>query len=244
MTFDKNQYAILDRFNFEVPPVGITFHTAVPVGIARIARQAALCEMIKAAQQGEVFYAGVQDHTCEAGAYVLGQKDIRTPYFNGNFGTGLQLFDSPRSAARLYHYIPHIETGVTPYIAMAPVQQLTFKPDVLLCLAAVEQTEILLRAMSYRTGRMWSSRYSGAIGCAWLIAYPYLSGQLNYSITGLGHGMKRRHLFPSGRQFVAIPFDELDNIMQSLAVMEWDLPGYRPDGNEFIQELHERLNLL
>jgi hypothetical protein len=56
-------------------------------------------------------------------------------------------------------------------------------------------------------------------------------------MTGLGHGMKRRNLFPEGRQLVSIPFDLLPSILQALQDMPWVLPAYEPDGNDFVKHL-------
>ena len=102
---------------------------------------------------------------------------------------------------------------------------------------SASQTEVLLRAMSYRTGQMWVSKFSAAIGCAWTYIYPYLTGELNYSITGLGHGMKRRNLFPEGRQIISIPFDIFSSLLQTLQDMPWVLPAYKPDGQEFVRRV-------
>jgi uncharacterized protein (DUF169 family) len=173
----------------------------------------------------------------------LGQADAPGPYISGEFGAGLKIFEEPRSASRLYHYIPRISPGVVKYVAFSPLNQLTFDPDVLVCLAQTRQTEILLRAMSYRTGEMWSSKFSAAIGCAWILVHPYLKGELNYVMTGLGHGMKRRQLFPEGWQLVSIPFDRLPSLLQNLQEMPWDLPAFQPDGLEFVQRLAEDLGL-
>ncbi len=128
-------------------------------------------------------------------------------------------------------------------MAFSPLNQLDFDPDVLVILAQTNQTEILLRAMSYRTGQMWSSKFSAAIGCAWVFVYPYLTGELNYVMTGLGHGMKRRKLFPEGRQLVSIPFDLLPSLLQNLQEMPWPLPAFQPDGIEFVQQLVNELGL-
>jgi uncharacterized protein (DUF169 family) len=156
---------------------------------------------------------------------------------SGQFGAGLQIFDGPRSASRIYHHIPKIGRGVIHYVAFSPLEKLPFNPDLLILLASAQQTEILLRAMSYRTGEMWESKFTAAIGCAWTYVYPYLSGALNYSITGLGHGMKRRHLFPEGRQIISIPFDLLPSMLQTLKDMPWVLPAYKSDGMEFVRRL-------
>jgi uncharacterized protein (DUF169 family) len=237
MSLTKKDLAILDKFDFAVQPVGVKFLVKRPDMIERLDENMTLCEMLKRAQEGNAFYSDKENHTCEAGLYVLGQADAPEPYVNGEFGAGLKIFEEPRSASRLYQYVPRIGKGVVNYIAFSPLNKLSFDPDVLIILSKTSQTEILLRAMSYRTGKMWLSKCSAAIGCAWIFIYPYLSGELNYTITGLGHGMKRRKLFPEGQQFVSIPFDILPSMLQTLQEMPWVPPAFQPDGLEFVRRL-------
>jgi len=237
MTLTKKDLAILAKFEFDVQPVGVKFLAKRPDRIERLNENMALCEMLKKAQEGNVFYADKENHTCDAGPYVLGQADAPEPFISGRFGAGLKIFEEPRSASRLYLYIPRIGRGVVNYIAFSPLDKLPFEPDVLIILAKTSQTEILLRAMSYRTGKMWSSKFSAAIGCAWIYVYPYLTGELNYTTAGLGHGMKRRNLFPEGHQLISIPFDLLPSMLQTLQEMPWVLPAYKPDGMEFVRRL-------
>jgi uncharacterized protein (DUF169 family) len=237
MTLTKKDFAILDKFDFDVQPVGVKFLPKRPDLVERLDENMAFCEMLKRAQEGNAFFADKENHTCEAGLYVLGQADAPEPYVSGEFGAGLKIFEEPRSASRLYQYIPKIGKGVVNYVAFSPLDKLPFEPDVLIILAKTSQTEILLRAMSYRTGKMWSSKFSPAIGCAWTYIYPYLTGELNYTITGLGHGMKRRKLFPEGQQLVSIPFDLLPSLLQALQDMPWIPPAYKPDGLEFVKRL-------
>jgi uncharacterized protein (DUF169 family) len=237
MILTKKDLAILDKFEFDVQPVGVKFLAKRPDMVERLNENTALCEMLKRAQEGNVFYADKENHTCEAGPYVLGQSDAPAPFISGEFGAGLKIFDEPRSANRLYQYIPRIGKGVVNYIAFSPLSKLPFEPDVLIILAKTSQTEILLRAMSYRTGEMWSSKYSAAIGCAWIFIYPYVTGELNYAMTGLGHGMRRRKLFPEGHQLVSIPFDLLPSMLQTLHEMPWVPPAFEPEGLEFVRRL-------
>ena len=243
MILTQKDLAILDKFAFDVPPVGVKFFFQRPDMVERLDEKLALCEMLKHAQEGNAFFADVKNHACEAGLYVLGQAEAPGPFISGTYGAGLQIFEDPRSAGRLYHYIPKIEKEVVNYVAFSPLDKLPFDPDVLIILAETSQTEILLRALSYRTGKMWISKYSPAIGCAWIVTYPYLTGELNYAVTGLGHGMKRRKLFPEGRQFVAIPFDLLPGLLQTLQDMPWVLPAYKEDGMEFVKKLLIKLGI-
>jgi uncharacterized protein (DUF169 family) len=243
MTLTKKDLAILDRFNFDVQPVGVKFLAKRPDVVERLNGNMAFCEMLKKAQEGNAFYADKENHTCEAGLYVLGQADAPEPFISGEFGAGLKIFEDPRSASRLYQYIPRIGKGVVNYVAFSPLGKLSFDPDVLVILAKTSQTEILLRAMSYRTGKMWSSKYSAAIGCSWLYVYPYLTGELNYTMTGLGHGMRRRKLFPEGQQLISIPFDLLPSMLQTLQEMPWVPPAFEPDGPEFVKRLMTKLGI-
>ncbi len=243
MILTKEYGAILEKFDFDVPPVGVKFLTKRPDSIERLDANMALCEMLKKAQEGNAFFVDKENHMCDAGPYVLGQADVPEPFISGEFGAGLRIFEDARSASRLYHYIPRIGKGVVNYVAFSPLGKLPFDPDVLIILSKTSQTEILLRAMSYRTGKMWSSKCSAAIGCAWIFVYPYITGELNYIMTGLGHGMKRRNLFPEGHQLVSIPFDLLPSILQTLQEMPWVLPAYEPDGMEFVKRLLAKLGI-
>jgi uncharacterized protein (DUF169 family) len=235
--------AILDKFAFDLPPVGVKFLARRPDRVDRLEENLALCEMLVKAQRGEAFYADAQNHTCGAGAYVLGHQDAAGPFISGEFGAGLKIFEEPRAAGRLYHYLPKIEKNVVNYVAFAPLSKLSFDPDVLVILSDTRQTEILLRAYSYRTGKPRVSRFSAAIGCAWTCVYPYLTGELNYFMTGLGHGMRRRNLFPESRQIISVPFDLLPSLLQTLQAMPWILPAFEPGGLEFVGRLLESLGV-
>jgi uncharacterized protein (DUF169 family) len=243
MALTRIDLAVLDEFKFEHKPVGVKYLTDPIPGIPELDGKSALCEMLKSAFDGNSFYAGAKSHSCDAGLYVLGQKELEDPYVNGKFGTELGVFKDERAAARLYHHVPKLAKGVVDYVAFSPFDCLSFDPDVLIVLATTQQAEILLRAMSYKTGAMWHSHYSSAIGCSWLFIYPYLNGQINFITTGLGFGMRRRKLFAEGKQFVSIPFDELPQILQTLREMPWIPRPYQPDGLEYVKQVRVKLGL-
>ena len=243
MTLTQKDFAILEKFDFEIQPVGVKFLVKRPDMVERLEENMAFCEMLKKAQQGHAFFADAENHTCEAGLYVLGQAEAPGPFISGEFGAGLKIFDGPRTASRLYLYTPKIGRGVVNHVAFFPLDTLPFEPDLLILLATTNQTEIMLRAMSYKTGKMWVSKFASAMGCAWTYIYPYLTGELNYFMTGLGHGMKRRNVFPEGRQVICIPFDLLSSLLQTLRDMPWILPAFEPDGQEFVRRLLIKLGI-
>jgi len=237
MTLTEKDFAVLDKFDFDIQPVGVKFLVKRPDMVERLGENMALCEMLKKAQEGNTFYADAENHTCEAGPYVLGQADAPEPFKNGEFGAGLRIFEEPRTASRLYLYTPKLGRGVVNYVAFSPLDNLPFEPDLLILVANSNQTEILLREMSYKTGKMWVSKFAPAMGCTWTYIYPYLTGELNYFMTGLGHGMRRRKVFPEGHQVISIPFDLLPSMLQTLEHMPWVLPAFKPDGQEFVNRL-------
>ncbi len=243
VSITKKDWEIFDEFKFKSPPVGVKYLVKPTKGIPKLNEKQSLCEMLKAAFDGNSFYAEAQNHACDAGLYVLGQTELEEPYRNGEFGAGMGVFGDERAAARLYHYIPRIAKGEVNYVAFSPYNQLILDPDVLIILADPGQAEILLRAMSYRTGRMWQSRYSSAIGCAWLFIHPYLNGEINFIATGLGFGMKRRKLFPEGMQLISIPFDQLPSMLETLGEMPWIPRPFQPDGPEYVKQLRTKLGL-
>ena len=236
-------FAILREFKFDVPPVAVKYLVRPPEGISRLDRKMALCEMLKKAQSGDVFCADAKDHTCEAGPYVLGQSEVEPQLVSGEYGAGLGAFRDNRAAARVYNYIPRIARGVVNYVVLSPLDKLSFDPDVMIFLVDTSQAWTLLRAMSYETGKMWSSRFSAVIGCSWLFVYPYLSGEVNFITAGLGFGMRRRKLFREGLQFIAVPFDQLSSILRTLKGMPWVPKPFEPDGLEYVRGLRERLGL-
>jgi uncharacterized protein (DUF169 family) len=237
MKLTADDLETLERFQFDTQPVGVKLLVERPDMVDGLGEKMALCEMLRWAQEGHAFYAGTENHTCPAGCYVLGQAEATEPFVSGRFGAGLKIFEEPRAASRPYLYIPRIGRGVVNYVAFSPLDKLSFEPDVLVLLANTGQTEILLRAMSYKTGQMWSSKFSSAIGCAWVFVHPYLTGELNYVATGLGHGMRRRKLFAEGLQLISVPYDLLPSLLRTLQRMPWVLPAYEPDGPEFVRRL-------
>ena len=75
------------------------------------------------------------------------------------------------------------------------------------------------------------------IGCAWLYVYPFLSGELNFSITGLCWGMKALRAFPEGLVNISIPFDLLPMITANLAEMPWVPPSYTDGRDGYVERL-------
>ena len=236
----QTDLSIYKKFNFEKPPVGIKYEFNKPEGIEPLNKSLALCEMIKEVHQsGKPFYFTKENENC-AGKLVLGMQETPPGSGTGQIGVDFEVFQEARANRNLYQYQPNLEPGIVKYVAYSPLDKLTFEPDLLVLMTNVSQAEIMLRAMSYSTGEMWSSKLTGVGACTWIYAYPYLSGKVNYTITGLSFGMKAKEIFPEGWILISIPYHWIPTITQSLNEMKWVLPSYT-DGREKFMEREKRV---
>jgi uncharacterized protein (DUF169 family) len=220
MSSIQQDLSIFNKFNFERPPVGVKFLPNKPVGIERLDKILDFCEMLPEAQKGNAFYVTVENFTC-VGPLILGMIEHEPIFESGQVGPRLEVIKDVRANQRIYHVIPKLHKGAVNYVAFAPLDKLSFEPDVLVILADVNQAEIIMRAYSYSSGRMWTARGTPVIGCAWLFLYPYVSGELNLTVTGFGFGMKARRLFPEGMILMSIPYDLLPGMIKNLKDMKW-----------------------
>jgi uncharacterized protein (DUF169 family) len=228
----QTDLSIFRKFDFEKPPVGVKFLPVRPEGIEQLDRSMALCEMINEAQaRGTSFYIDKDNEDC-AGAMILGMVAPMLHAGGGELGVKWGIYQEARVNERLVANSPKMPPGNINYVVFAPLQKITFEPDLLFLVATVSQAEIVLRALSYSTGEVWSSKAVSGGACAYLFAYPYLSGKVNYVITGLTLGLKGRRVYPEGMVLFSIPYDWIATITQNLRQMEWVLPAYTDDTRE------------
>lgn len=225
MSPTPKEFSILEKFDFERKPVGVKFLFTRPKGLKRPDKVMDFCEMLVEAEQGNAFYVTKDDFTC-IGPLLLGMIEGDPIFESGRVGPKLGAFKDARANRRIYQYLPRLPRNSINCVAFAPLDKLTFEPDLLIILASVSQAEIFIRAKAYTTGESWSAKGTPVVGCAWLYIYPYLNGEMNLSITGFGFGMKSRRLFPEGRILLSIPWDRLPAILKNLEEMEWVPESY------------------
>lgn len=222
----QTDLSIYKQFNFENPPVGVRFLAGKPEGMEKLDKTMALCEMInEAGHRGKPFYIDKDNEDC-AGAMMLGMVAPRPHPGGGELGVKYGIFEEARVNERIGENAPKIPYGVVKYVVFAPLEKITFEPDLLFLIATTSQAEIVLRALSYSTGEMWSSQITSVGACAWMFVYPYQSGKVNYVATGLTFGLKAKKVYPEGRMIFSIPYDWIPVITRNLEKMEWVLPSY------------------
>jgi uncharacterized protein (DUF169 family) len=215
MSSTPRDYTVFNEFKFERKPVGVKFLLVKPEGIKRLDKGLFFCEMFKEAQGGSLFYVGKEDWQCVE-RLLLGMEDPEPMLVSGFFGEKVGLFKEARANRKIYQYLPKMLKGSVNYVAFSPIEKLPFDPDVLIVTASPSQAQMILRALGYSSGEMYSSRGTPVAACSWLYIYPVISGELNYTVTGFSTGMKALQVLPEGLVLISIPWNKLPMIMENL----------------------------
>jgi uncharacterized protein (DUF169 family) len=232
----QTDLSVYSKFKFERTPVGVNYSFHKPEGIEKLDKQLGLCEMVKEAQEtGKTFYITREEENCVGKIFLgmMGPSPHRSD--GGLLGVKLEIFQKPAANMRLRTFVPLFDTGSVNYVVFSPIDKIKYEPDLLVIVAEARQAEILLRAMTYSTGEMYESRATIVGECASLFIYPYLTGKVNYTVTGFSYGMNGRHAYPDGLILMSIPYQWIPAITQNLEEMKWVPPGYTMGRDEFIE---------
>ncbi|UCD10052.1 MAG: DUF169 domain-containing protein [Dehalococcoidales bacterium] len=224
-------YSILDKLDFEYNPVAVKFLLNKPQGIQPFSSSAPICRMLKEAQDKPPFYSGRENFAC-VDTLVLGFKDPDPVTESGQIGEIERIYQEARANARIYGHIQRIPRDTVRYVAFSSLDKVSFSPDLLILTAAPSQAEILFRALSYSTGKPIISKCTPVLMCGWIFSYPYMTGEMNYVVTGIGYGMKNQKLLPEGLFLISIPYDVIPMLLENLQEMEWVLPINRMSDKE------------
>ena len=250
MASKQRDYSALDKFNFERTPVGVKFMITKPEGIKRIDKELNMCEMLKEAQENDPFYVTPEDWVCVGvEQMILGMEDPEPVLISGIFGGEEGLFKGANACRAMYDYLPTLPKGSVQYVAFAPLDKLTFDPDVLIMTATLPQAQTLLRSINYSTGKPFVSQATPVVACSWIFVYPVVSGELNYFVTGLGLGMQALNIFPSGLFIISVPFQLLPTMLDNVKDMNYSpelMPGpggveHRKRVNQFKEDLRKKI---
>ena len=226
----RNNYSVLKKIGFDLPPIGVKFSFFRPEGISALHKDArlSLCEMLKAAQaENRSFYFSKKHPETCVGKILLGMEDMVPFAESGQIGPRLGVFEEARCNQHFYQFVPKLDKGTTNYVLFSPVELLTFEPDVLVISANPGQAEIIMRAMTYSTGEMYKSVFTPVMGCAWLLIHPYRSAEVNFIVPALVHGLHGRELYPADTLLISIPYRWIPTILTNLERMKLHLDGHK-----------------
>jgi uncharacterized protein (DUF169 family) len=244
----KHDFDILKKFKFKYVPIGFKFLNAESdlegLRLEQLDKRIAWCQMIMEAQKGRCFYAKAENQFCEPGIFLTGHGELASIVAGGRIGPPFEIYGDERSNRRVYNHIYRLAPGSVFCTAFAPIEELTFDPDLLIITCDhTDQTERVLRAVQYDTGDPLVSKMTYVMACNWMFNYPYVTGNINYLTTGISYGMKMYKLYPPGMQIVSIPWHHIDRVMRNMNEMPWTIPGHTDQKEEFYKLAHARLGI-
>jgi uncharacterized protein (DUF169 family) len=219
----KQDYSVFDGFNFKRKPVGIKFLLNRPEGLEQTDKVMPICRLFMEAQASPPFYATKDNFSC-VDRVVLGMTEAESIMASGQIGAKEKIYQEARANSRIYRSIQKIPKDTVRYVAFSSLDKLSFNPDLLLITAKPSDAEIIFRALSYTIGKPIKSIITPVLMCAWIISYPYVTGELNYSVTGIGYGIRMHKVLPEGLFLISVPYDLIPMLIDNLQEMEWVLP--------------------
>jgi len=220
---------LIDKLQLQYPAVAVKMCFEKPNAPHYDGPSCAFCQFVKYAQDtGNSFYTTLDDDQCY-GKLAMGMISKPPVTASGLAGYDFGCFQSPMANRLLYQNLPILEPGTIRYIQFAPVSTCDFDPDLLFFVADLPQADILMRATSWVSGDFWESKSSPVMSCAWMYAYPIISGKCNHITTGYYHGLKRRNAYPAGLRMIVVPFQKLPEFFYALEHMDWTLIAFRDD---------------
>ena len=237
MLSEKAKKAFSD-LNLPYKAVALKFCRNKPEGYEQADGVDVFCSFLKKAQtENKPFYFTVDNGKC-MGRVILGMMDLETNHGSGQVGSELSVFKTPAPNARLYYDAPMLKRGLCNFVVFCPIDQCTFDPDLVVCIADTYEAQLLLRATSYISGDLWESKCSYVMSCSWTYAYPYITGKVNHLFTGMHLGLQLQNTYPPGLHIISIPYNKLDEIVTALGEMKRD----PDDMNERVEQMRDDIN--
>jgi uncharacterized protein (DUF169 family) len=227
----EERKTLLKKLGLQYSPIAIKMCFEKPEVPHYDGTPLAFCQYVKQAQtSGTAFYISADDDACY-GKVPLGmiEKPPVTAY--GQAGYDFGCYKTPLGCQQLYQKMPVLVPHTVNYVEFCPAEICDFDPDLLFFAADFPQSDIIMRATSYISGDLWESKSSPVMSCAWMYAYPIISGKVNHITTGFYHGLRRRKAYPAGLRMISIPFQKLDEFFCALGEMDWTLIAFREDEN-------------
>lgn len=233
--------ALLKKLELPYPCIAIKLCFEAPDAPHYEGEKLAYCQYVKHAQDtGEKFYITADDDACY-GKMSLGMIDKPPVTASGQAGYDFGCYKTPVACQQLYQKLPVLVPHTVNYVEFCPAEKCDFDPDLLFFIADLPQADIIMRATSYISGDLWESKSSPVISCAWMYAYPIISGKVNHITTGFYHGLKRRKAYPSGLRMISVPYQKFDEFFAALGEMDWTLIAFRED-EESKADLQRRMD--
>ena len=211
-----------ETLNLEGSPVAFKICKSaddIPEGITHISEKVRHCQMVGMARNdGKIFYATVDNHTCMGGSWALGLRELTPSLKTGEFYYKLGKFESWPACKRTIDRVPHVESLTTHATLYAPLEKTPFDPTLVLIIANPKTMLKLAQSNLYRLGGRINSNFSGIQSvCSDACAQVYLTGTPNYSLGC--DGSRKFSGIEDGEMVMGIPIEMVPEIVSSLRIV-------------------------
>lgn len=222
VNFSESSEILKKSLKMTGSPVAFRFATKkeeIPEGMPEIDKTIRHCSMVGIARnEGKSFYATVDKHECNGGAWALGLREITTTLKTGEFYFKLGKFDTSAACKRTIDHVPHLDTHETYATMYAPLEKSPFTPQIVLIVANPWSMLKLAQSTLFRTGGRIYSEFSGIQSvCSDACAQTYLSGKVNFSLGC--DGSRKFSGINDGEMVMGMPAELLPEITTALSIV-------------------------
>lgn len=141
------------------------------------------CQMVMEAGRGRKVLLTADNITCPAAAAAFGFKPLPPKLASGEMLAAFGIFGSPEAGQATLNSMRRLEQGRYAAVALAPLGEQDFEPDVIVIEGTVEQLMWLALAARYETGGR--AQFTTAIlqaTCEDTTVLPFVTGELNATL--------------------------------------------------------------
>jgi len=200
-------------------------------------RRLRYCQLLMEAKRGKSATLTSENIACPAAAAALGLMLLPEKISSGKMLKTLGLFESEEAAATTMAQMSRMKLGDVKAIAAAPLENATFRPDVVIIEDKPEKIMWINLAAIHETGGRLS--FSSAVFqacCVDVTVIPYLTKNVNVSLGC--YGCRDATDIADDECLVGIPMEKLGGIITSLkALAQKAMPEARNKGvyNQFVK---------
>ncbi len=201
------------------------------------AKRMRYCQLLMEAKRGKSATLTSENIACPAAAAALGLMPLPEKISSGKMLKTLGLFESEEAAAKTMAQMSRMKLGEVKAIAAAPLENVAFRPDVVIIEDKPEKIMWINLAAIHETGGRLS--FSSAVFqacCVDVTVIPYLTKNVNVSLGC--YGCRDATDIADDECLVGIPIEKIDRIIISLkALAQKAMPEARNKGvyNHFVK---------
>lgn len=173
------------------------------------------CQSVIVARRGNCLYMPPRSHACPDGSGILGLVEMSPKLKSGELYLLFKKLPNIETAKKMIASRSEFEPHSYEATLLAPLDQATFEPDVVIFTLWPEQAMWLCCAQTYGTGDRQTFKTSGYNStCADLVVQPMKTGEMNISFGC--YGARASSEIDDFELYVSVPTSMLEPIVQSL----------------------------